>query len=301
MTGEPSQSGFVRPRSVFITTPDGLRLHALEWTQERPLGLPVLCLPGLTRNADDFLELGSALAGTGRRVIAVDYRGRGGSDWDPDPARYTVPVETADVLALCDSFSINRALVVGTSRGGLIAMAIAAARPALLAAVVLNDIGPVIEADGLRRIRGYAGRMPAPADWSEAGQLLASTSDGRFPRIGPKAWERYARLVWRTDGGKLSLRYDPELRRGLEAIDLDQPIPSLWDLFDALGDTPVLVIRGANSDLLSEATVAAMSDRRSAMETRVIADQGHAPFLDDAQTIAAISDFLARVETASAG
>lgn len=281
-------------RSLHLPAPDGLLLHALEWGSASAPGLPVLCLPGLARTADDFSVLAGALSAHGgrRRVIAVDYRGRGGSAHDPDPARYAVAVEAADVLAVCDGLAIGRAAIVGTSRGGLVAMALAALRPKLLAGVVLNDIGPVIEPAGLARIRGYVGKMAPPATWEEAGRLLAGTLGAQFPALSVADWERRARLTWSDRSGELVLRYDPRLAESLAAIDP----PPLWEAFDRFGSAPLLVVRGGRSDLLSAETVAAMRARLPRVESWLVPDEGHAPLLEDEPTVARIARFVDEVD-----
>jgi pimeloyl-ACP methyl ester carboxylesterase len=282
------------PRSLHLPAADGLLLHLLEWGSAASPRLPVLCLPGLARTADDFRVLGAALSGRdGRRVIAVDYRGRGGSGRDPDPARYTVAVEAADVLAVCDALAIRRAAVVGTSRGGLVAMLLAVIRPELLAGVVLNDIGPVIEPAGLARIRSYVGKLAPPRNWAEAGRLLAAVQGPQFPALRQADWEHRARLTWSEEAGALALRYDPRLAESLAAAD----IPPLWGAFDRFGKTPVLVVRGALSDLLSAETVAAMAARLPRVESWVVAEEGHAPLLEDSPTIDRIARFIDEVES----
>lgn len=289
---EALASGPDEARSVYLPAPDGLRLHLLEWGLPASPGLPVLCLPGLARTADDFRVLGAVLTAHGkRRVLALDYRGRGESERVSDPARYTVAVEAADVLAVCDALAIRRAVVVGTSRGGLVAMLLAALRPELLAGVVLNDIGPVIEPVGLARIRSYVGRM-APKTWEEAGELLAGVLGPQFPAVSAPDWQRRARLTWRDESGVLALRYDPRLAETLTAAE----VPPLWEAFDRFGSTPVLAIRGALSDLLSAETLEAMQRRLPRVQTHVVPNEGHAPLLEDKPTIGRIARFVNEVE-----
>jgi pimeloyl-ACP methyl ester carboxylesterase len=286
-------------RSHFISAPDGLRLHARVWGPEVSDLTPVVCLPGLTRNGDDFIPLAQRLAradapGGPRRVAALDYRGRGLSDHDPDWRHYDLRVENADILACLAALEIGEAVIVGTSRGGLHAMLFAAVRPALLRGVVLNDIGPVIEAQGLARIRSYVGKMPAPCDWEEAVDLMRTAMGGRFPALSPEDWRVYAEGTFaQGPDGRLALRYDPALMRTLEQLDLDAPPPSAWPQFEGLAHAPVLAIRGETSDLLSEETLAQMQARHPACAVHVVAGQGHAPLLRDAPTLARIEDFIA--------
>lgn len=293
---DPDEVGF---RRLFCRAPDGLRLHTRDYgSGRRTSGLPVVCLPGIARTAADFHELALALSaetGGSRRVLALDYRGRGLSDRDPNPSNYDVRVEMNDVQAQLMAAGVEEAIVVGSSRGGLIAMALSAVRPALLRGVVLNDVGPVIEARGLIRIRGYVGKLPAPRTLGEAADILRQASGAHFPILGDEEWTRLARRTWRQDGGKLVTRYDPALMKSLDALDLEAPLPNLWPFFDGLAPFPVLAIRGANSDLLSAETLDAMRARHPSLTTLTVPGQGHAPLLSDRPTLDAVRTFLGRV------
>ncbi len=285
-------------QSHFISAPDGLRLHARVQGPALSDLTPVVCLPGLTRNSDDFAPLAERLAqgaaGGPRRVVSLDYRGRGLSEHDPDWRNYDLRVENADILACLAALEIGEAVIVGTSRGGLHAMLFAATRPTLLRGVVLNDIGPAMEAQGLARIRSYVGKLPAPRDWEEADALLRTTMGGRFPALDAADWRAYAQGVFaQGPDGRFSLRYDLPLMRVLEGIDLDAPIPAAWPQFEGLAHVPVLAIRGALSDLLSEATLALMQARHPRCEAHVVEGQGHAPLLRDDPTLARIAEFIA--------
>ena len=281
--------------SRFTTAQDGLRLHTLEFGDRRSPLLPVVCLPGLSRNADDFTTLATALAGS-RRVLALDYRGRGRSDYDPNPEKYAIPVETADVITVMAALDAAPAIVVGTSRGGLIAMTIASMKPELLAGVVLNDIGPVVDTAGVLRIKGYVGKLPQPATYQEGAELLRSLSGDQFPELGAPDWLAAAKRGWRQQGGRLVTTYDPALDRTLDSVSPDKPFPTMWPQFDAMAQVPLMVVRGANSDILSTATVTAMQARRPDMELLVVADQGHAPLLAEPGTIGPIAAFAAKCD-----
>ncbi|HEV7983931.1 MAG TPA: alpha/beta hydrolase [Xanthobacteraceae bacterium] len=281
--------------SRFIAAQDGLRLHALEWGDRRSPLLPVVCLPGLTRTAEDFATLAAALAAD-RRVLALDYRGRGRSDYDPNPEHYAIAVEAADVVTVLSGLAAAPAVVVGTSRGGLIAMTLAAAKPQLLAGVVLNDIGPVVEIEGMMRIKGYVGRLPQPASYQEGAEMLRRISGNQFPELGAAEWLAAANRGWRMEGGRLVTTYDPALARTLDGVSADKPFPTMWPQFDAMAPLPLLVVHGANSDVLSAATVAAMQARRPDMERLVVPDQGHAPLLAEPATIRPIAAFAARCD-----
>jgi pimeloyl-ACP methyl ester carboxylesterase len=255
-----------------------------------------VCLPGLSRTAEDFDPLASSLAADAkapRRVLALDYRGRGLSEFDRDPENYTLAVELADVIAVLTACAAAPAIIVGTSRGGLIAMALAAVEPGAIAGVVLNDIGPEIEAKGLMRIKGYVGKLPQPKTFEEGGEILRRIADSQFPKLDAAAWLTLAKRGWREADGRLVPTYDPALAHSLAAFTPDQPIPTMWPQFDALASMPLFVFRGANSDILSEATVAAMQARHPAMELFEVADQGHAPLLAEPDTIGKIASFVA--------
>ena len=279
----------------YVTARDGLRLHLRDYGERTAPGLPVVCLPGLARTAADFDALAKALAGDPRhprRVLALDYRGRGLSDHDPDPDHYTIPVELDDVLSVLTARAVESAVFVGTSRGGLIVMALAALRPGIIAGAVLNDIGPVLEPQGLMRIKGYVGQLPVPHDFAEGAEILRRVSAGQFPRLTDADWLAAAHRTWRQDGGRLVITYDTRLARALAAFDPANPLPAMWPQFDALASVPLMVIRGANSDLLSVATVEAMRARRQAMTFLEVPDQGHAPLLAEPDTIARIASFV---------
>src|SRR5215813_5942278 len=223
--------------SRFITAPDGLRLHVREYGDGRSRRLPVVCLPGLSRTAEDFAGLASVMAADGatpRRVLALDYRGRGLSDYDRNPKNYAIPVELADVIAVLVAFGAAPAIVVGTSRGGLLLMALAAQRPGALAGAVLNDIGPVIASQGLMRIKSYVGKLPEPRTFEDGADILRRVAGSQFPNLGATDWLAAAKRGWREQGGRLVPTYDPALAYNLSAISPGQPIPTMWRQFEAL-------------------------------------------------------------------
>src|SRR5450830_1727930 len=289
--------------STFISAPDGLRLHARCYGARSAPTLPVVCLPGLARTAADFDALAEALSSDARRprrVIALDYRGRGQSEYDRDPAHYNFQVELADLLAVMAALDAARAILIGTSRGGILVMLLAAVRPTAIAGVVLNDIGPLIEPKGLIRIKGYVGKLPQPRSFEEGAEILRRLFDAQFPKLGPADWLANAHRTFKQENGALVPTYDAKLAKTMEGIDFERPLPPLWKEFDALRHVPVLVIRGANSDILTAATVEAMRARRAALETIEVADQGHAPLLAEADVIARIAEFAKRCDAAHA-
>jgi pimeloyl-ACP methyl ester carboxylesterase len=290
------------PASIFLSAPDGLRLHVRSYGRASQPGLPVVCLPGLSRTAADFEALAGALSqdkARPRRVIALDYRGRGQSEYDKDLANYAFHTELADVLAVIAALDCTPAIFVGTSRGGILTMMLAALRPTGIAGVVLNDIGPVIEPKGLMRIKGYVGRLPQPRSFEEAAEILRRLFNAQFPKLGAEDWLTAARRTFKQEeDGRLVPTYDVRLAKTMEGIGFERPLPPLWKEFDALANVPLMVIRGENSDILTAATVEAMRARRTKMETLEVADQGHTPLLAEADVIARIASFAGSCDAA---
>lgn len=299
---------------------------------------PLVCLPGLTRNGRDFEPVAARFA-AGGRVVTIDFRGRGASEYAVDPTTYQPAVEAADTFAMLDRLGLGPVAILGTSRGGLVGMAMAAMRPGLggapsgglrpdgsgaaqttdkstasgrseadggpgrtrVAGLILNDIGPAIERSGLMRIKGYVGVGPAPETWAAAVAALRATTGDQFPALDEAGWNRKARRIFREIGGRPTFDYDPALALGLADLSDESPIPTIWPLFEALAGRPVLAIRGALSDILSEATVAAMAAMHPGLTVHRVPDQGHAPLLEDAATLDRIDGFLAAMAAGAAG
>ena len=263
---------------AYFTTSDGLRLY---YTDEGA-GLPVLCLAGLTRSTADFDYVAPHLPPC--RLIRMDYRGRGQSDWDRDWKNYTLPIEISDVIALLDHLSIDAVAILGTSRGGLNAMGLAAAAPTRFLGAALNDVGPELNPEGLSNIMSYLGKKPTARTHEDAASALAYVMTG-FKNVPHARWLEEAKTHFTQGKDGLDITYDPALRTAVEA---GGEVPDLWPFFDALAGKPLCLIRGANSDLLSAETVADMQSRRPDLIYAEVPDRGHVPFLDEPKAVEAL-------------
>lgn len=269
----------------YLAVSDGTRIYYREDGE----GVPVLALAGLSRNGDDFDHVAPWLP---CRLIRMDYRGRGQSDW-ADPKTYTIPQEAQDVLELLDHLGLDQVAVLGTSRGGLIAMMLAATAKQRLLGVALNDIGPVIDPRGLSIIKDYIGKTPAQKTYAEAADFRARTWTD-FKQVPQARWLEEVRNHYRETGAGLELRYDPALAENVVPA-VDAPSPDLWPLFDALDGLPLALIRGANSNLLSAETADEMARRRPDMIRADVPGRGHVPFLDEPEALAALTAWLKAV------
>lgn len=275
-------------------TPDGIRLHYRDHGAASHRA-PVLCVPGLTRNARDFASVARRLAPS-RRVIAVDLRGRAGSGHAPDPLTYVPPVYLADLLGLIDALGIDRLVWFGTSLGGLVGMLAALRARPLLAGVLLNDVGPVLDPEGLKRIGGYVGRGGRWPTWHDAARAIAAVHASSFPGYADVDWLAWAHRTCRLDAeGAVVLDYDPRIAEPFRLAPPDPPV-DLWPALEALRGMPALLVRGALSDLLAAGTAAEMARRLPDLETAIVPNVGHAPTLDEPEAIAAIDRLLARVD-----
>lgn len=266
-----------------FTTSDGVSLHY----EDQGDGLPLLCLAGLTRDTQDFEFVAPHLEGV--RLIRMDYRGRGQSDWAPYET-YTIPIEARDAVELLDHLELASAAVLGTSRGGLVAMFMAATVKDRLLGVALNDIGPDIAETGLDVIKDYLGRKPVWKTLDEAAQKRAAGMTA-FVGVPPERWRREAEILFREGPDGLELPYDPKLRDAVLGGGA-QPAPDLWPLFDALGGLPLVCLRGENSDLLATETFAEMQLRRPDMIAVEVAGRGHIPFLDEPESLTGLHSWL---------
>lgn len=277
---------------------DGLRLHARDYAAEGDVhGLPVVCLHGLTRNARDFEDVAPWIAGRGRRVIAMDVRGRGLSAYDPQPMNYHPATYAQDVLAGLTALDVPRAVFVGTSMGGLITMVVAAVNGAAVAGAVLNDVGPELVPGAVSRITGYVGVAPPVASWDDAVGYARGLNAIAFPGADDAFWERFARRVFREDAdGRPVLAYDPTIA-DIFRVAPTGPGPDLWPLFEGLtAGRPTLLIRGALSDLVDPEIAGRMREAAPQMAYAEVPNVGHAPMLNEPASQAALAAFLDSVD-----
>jgi len=281
-----------------FTSPDGLTLYARDYAPgDGSARLPVIAIHGLTRNSADFEGIAPLIAQSGRRVLAVDVRGRGLSDRAPDPMTYQPPNYAKDVLALMEQAGIARAVFMGTSMGGLITMAVTALKSKAVAAAILNDIGPEVAKEGLARIAAYSGQPVDTPTWAEAAAYARKHNAIAFPNYSDADWDRFARRVFRegTEGAPV-LNYDPDIAVPIKAMGEKALVPNLWPFFLRLAKgRPTLLVRGETSDLLSAEIAGKMRKRARKMGYVEVPGVGHAPMLDEPEAKAAIFEFLAGV------
>jgi pimeloyl-ACP methyl ester carboxylesterase len=272
---------------------DGLRLHCRDYPGD-PARAPLLCMPGLTRNARDFAALAERLAGP-RRVIAVDFRGRGESAYSKDPMTYVPLIYVQDVEALLTELGIAQVAAVGTSLGGIVAMLLAATRPGRLAGALINDVGPEIEPGGLSRIRGYVGRGSAYPTWMHAARAVAEANGEVYPDWPIEDWLAMAKRLYRLNSaGRVVLDYDMKIAEPFR-VPGNEAGPDMWRALDAMRDVPVLVVRGERSDVLAPQVADRMVARLNAAELATVPGIGHAPTLSEAALAAPIARWLDRV------
>ncbi|MCL6683891.1 alpha/beta fold hydrolase [Sphingomonas alba] len=278
------------------TTPDGLSLYARDYPAKGgEKHLPVLCLHGFTRNSADFEDLAPVLAESGRRVIVMDVRGRGKSDWDPAPKHYHPKFYAQDVIGFLGALGIPKAVFLGTSMGGLITFVVALLRPKLIWAAILNDVGPAVDPAGIARIQSYAGKAPVVRTWEDAADYCRIIYESAWPFYGPADWQHLARRTFRDSPGGPVLDYDPAIASAPGAKTKTSSLLAWFALRRLAKRVPTLVIRGENSDILSAAIAERMRRKAPALDFAVIPGVGHAPTLAEPESLSAIHSFLVRV------
>lgn len=287
MNGAALEAGF---RAHRFTVGDGTQLYYRDYGDRLAAKTPVVCLSGLTRNSKDFHRLALRLSAE-RRVVAMDYRGRGQSDYDPKPQNYVPDTYVRDVLDLVAVTGIHKAIFIGTSLGGLVSMGLAIARPTLLAGVVLNDIGPEIPLAALKRIGDYAGKTDTFASWDDAIAECKNRYGLAHPKKSEADWAALAHDSFVEKNGRIVPDYDIAITKAK----IGEP-PDLWAMFGALAHIPVLAIRGALSDVLTAETFDKMAAAKPDLDRLTVADCGHNPTLEEPEVTAALDTFIARID-----
>jgi len=290
------QTRVAQPQDFTWKSSDGLQLYGRNWVADEPEDdsrIPVVCLPGLSRNSRDFNDIASYLHALNHHVVALDYRGRGKSDWDSDWRNYALPIEENDIALAIEKLELERFAVLGTSRGGLHALVMAGRYPAeQMAGVIFNDVGPHIEMRAIHRIAATLGHRMSVSSLQQVADNLKHTIGHQFPAFEDKDWLKLAGQLASDTSDGFVMDYDPALARQFASLDDAAPAPDLWPLYDRLLDRPVMVIHGEKSDLLSPETCKRMVETHPNARLKTIPGQGHAPVLWETETHEAIAQFL---------
>ena len=278
-------------------SPDGLELYFRDYAGNGTGKLPVLCLHGLTRNSRDFENLAPHIASLGHRVIVPDMRGRGQSAYAEDSATYAVPTYIGDVMALLEQEKIERFVSVGTSMGGIMTMIMAQSAPQKIAAAVINDIGPVVDPEGIAKIRTYLGKGGSFPTWMHAARSLEEVHGASHPGFDTQDWIAMAkRSMTLCNNGRIAFDYDMKIAEPFNEVDDTAVPPDMWPGFEALADKPLLIVRGEISAILSAETLAEMQRRAPDADTVVVPNAGHAPTLDEPEVMSAIEALLSNAQ-----
>jgi len=276
----------------YFTNPDGLRQYYRDYNIAPPGSPTVLCMPGLTRNSRDFEDLARHLAPT-CRVICAEQRGRGNSQWDINPARYSLDTYVADMMALLAHLDMDKVIAIGTSLGGLITMMMVAMHPGVICGAVINDIGPELDPKGIARIKSYVGKGTPPTNWQEAYAAVKSANTGVYPDFTDKDWQWFTRKLYADKSGKPVLLYDPAISKNFDADNEESaPSPDLWPVFEACYTIPTVVLRGELSDILSAETLAKMARLHPDLVPVIIKSKGHVPLLNETECFQAIDALI---------
>ncbi|UTW57240.1 alpha/beta hydrolase [Kordiimonas sp. SCSIO 12603] len=279
--------------SEYFTNPDGLKQHYRDYNNAPEGALTVLCMPGLTRNSKDFAGIAEHLSPK-YRVICVEQRGRGLSDWDHDPSRYRPDVYVGDMKALIEHLGLDQVIALGTSLGGLMTIMMSAMYPGIFKAAIINDIGPEVDPKGIERIMSYVGKGTPPQTWDEVIEATKLANTGVYPDFTDEEWLAFAKKLYTEVDGIPTVQYDPAIRNNFEGQS-DQSAPDLWPVFEATKDFPMVVVRGEVSDILSHETLMKMANTHPNLTPVTVPDTGHVPFLTEPECTAAIDKLLASI------
>lgn len=276
----------------YFTNSDGLKQHYRHYNSAGPDAPVILCMPGLTRNAKDFTFIAAHLKDR-CRMICVEQRGRGMSEWDPDPSRYAPVTYVGDMITLLKHLELDSVICLGTSLGGLMTMMMNAAHPGVVKAAIINDIGPEIDPKGIARIKSYVGIGTPPETWEEAVEAVKFANPGVYPKFSDEEWEMVTHFLYEDVDGKPVVQYDAALRQNFDADD-SQSAPDLWPVFALMHHIPMVVLRGGLSDILSQTTLDRMAAEHPDLTPVVVPDVGHVPLMREPEVHAAIDKLIDR-------
>ncbi|UTW56805.1 alpha/beta fold hydrolase [Kordiimonas sp. SCSIO 12610] len=274
----------------YFTNSDGLKLHYRDYNTAGGDAPVVLCMPGLTRTSNDFAHVADSLKAK-CRVICLDKRGRGLSEWDSDPARYHPGTYVADALELLNHLGQKSVHAIGTSMGGLMTILMQAAQPGVIKSAVINDIGPEVDPEGIKRIQNNIGTTPELKTWEDAEQYVEKTAKHIFPYFNDDDWKWFTRITYIEEDGQIKSNYDPAITQNFNSVSAEQSMPDMWPVFEGLKSVPVLIIRGETSDLLMQSTLERMESEYPLLTGVTVPQAGHAPMLHEKEAADAIASF----------
>lgn len=279
----------------FIAAQDGIKTYVLELIPDGEIkGDPIFCIHGLTRNHKDFEPIFDFLLGFGRKVFAIDVRGRGNSDYDPNPLNYHPGTYVGDVANIMNVLEIEKAVFIGTSMGGIISMILAAFMPDKVAGIILNDVGPEVNEAGIARIRNYVGNSAPVDNWDDAIKGIKAIAQKEYPlqKDNQQFWQDFAKRISKEENGKISLAYDPEIKQNLQPAKEGEPAPNLWAQFEMIKDIPIGLISGELSDIMTSDIVEKMKKISPNLKVELIDNVGHAPILNEEKALKIIKEIL---------
>lgn len=279
----------------FIAAQDGIKTYVLELVPDGEIkGDPIFCIHGLTRNHKDFEPIFDFLLGFGRKVYAIDVRGRGNSDYDPNPLNYHPGTYVGDVSNIMNVLEIEKAVFIGTSMGGIISMILAAFMPDKVSGIILNDVGPEVNEAGIARIRNYVGNSAPVDNWDDAIKGIKAIAQKEYPlqKDNQQFWQDFAKRISKEENGKISLAYDPEIKQNLQPAKEGEPAPNLWAQFEMIKDIPIGLISGELSDIMTSDIVEKMKKISPSLKVELIDNVGHAPILNEEKALKIIKEIL---------
>lgn len=279
----------------FIAAQDGIKTYVLELIPDGEItGDPIFCIHGLTRNHKDFEPIFDFLLGLGRKVYAIDVRGRGLSDYDSNPLNYHPGTYVGDVANIMSVLAIEKAVFIGTSMGGIISMILAAFMPDKVAGIILNDVGPEVNEAGIARIRNYVGNSAPVDNWDDAIKGIKAIAQSEYPlqKDNEQFWQDFAKRICKEENGKIILAYDPEIKQNLQPAKEGEPAPNLWAQFEMIKNIPIGLISGEISDIMTSDIIEKMKNISPSLKVALIDNVGHAPILNEEKALKIIEEIL---------